>query len=101
VEAFATPARLSAVKAVALPIMARLKIAAAAKTDFGPDIFVAPIGFPSSATTRPAIAGFPIPTVAETYAPKISKTKQQRSNHSAIGAKARIACGWMLHRAMA
>jgi hypothetical protein len=45
VEAFATPARLSAGKAAALPIMARLKIAAAAKTDFGPDIFVAPYWF--------------------------------------------------------
>jgi hypothetical protein len=44
-----------------LPIVVRLKIAAAAKTDFGLNIFVAPVGFPSSAITRPVIAGFPIP----------------------------------------
>jgi hypothetical protein len=51
-EAFAVPARLSAGSAAALPIMARLKIAAAAKVDFRKegfdnegierDIFVAP-----------------------------------------------------------
>jgi hypothetical protein len=42
VEAFAAPVRLSAGMAVAPPIMVRLKIAAAAKADFGLDMLVAP-----------------------------------------------------------
>jgi hypothetical protein len=57
-------ARLSAGKAAALPIMVRLKIAAAAKTDFGLNIIVAPVRLFRAnfriATTRRAIAEFPI-----------------------------------------